>query len=111
MQKNKFINFNKIIYIAIIMALNNLPRSSPNLQNNNDTGQALNPSSSPTFVNQTLTGQLILNTSAQHPIIVNNSGTTSGNDILFQENGTNIIGFGDNVSTSESYIWNYANHD
>jgi hypothetical protein len=77
----------------------------------NFVNQDVRTTPSPTFVGETLTNQLILNTGAFHPIIVNQSSSTSGSDILFQENGTNIVGFGDNVSTGESYVWNYANRD
>jgi hypothetical protein len=52
---------------------------------------------------------ITLTTAAFHPVTVNNSSATSGNDILFQNTGTNIVGFGANQSTSEAYAWVFAN--
>ena len=65
--------------------------------------QDLLTTSSPTFAGLGLT------TAVFHPIVVNNTLSTSGNDILFQNSGTNIVGFGANVTTSEAYAFVYAN--
>jgi hypothetical protein len=57
----------------------------------------------------TLDSQFIVNSSSIDPIIVNNTSSTTGNDILFQNNSTNIVGFGNNQTTNEAYSWVYAN--
>lgn len=67
--------------------------------------------SSPTFVSETLSNQLTMNTGAFHPIIVNQSSNTSGNDILFQKLAANIFGTGTNESTNETYTWTFAARD
>lgn len=54
-------------------------------------------------------GAVALSCAGIHPITVNNTSTTVGNDILFQSNGTNIAGFGANQTTNEAFAWSYAN--
>ncbi len=73
--------------------------------------QAVLTSSSPSFVSETLTSQLTLNTGAFHPIIVNQSGTTTGNDILFQKSGVDIFSVGTDETANETYTWTVAARD
>jgi hypothetical protein len=73
--------------------------------------QDVRTTASPSFVSETISNQLLLNTGAFHPIIVNQSTITSGNDILFKELGIDIFGTGTNVVTNESYTWTYATRD
>jgi hypothetical protein len=81
------------------------------LSSTNPFNQSLNTTDSPTFDSLDLNGQLILNTNFFHPLIINNSTNTTGNDILFEEDGTQICSFGDNIETQTSYCWNYVNRD
>jgi hypothetical protein len=62
-----------------------------------------------TFSTINVTDQILMTTPAAHPIQVNLTSSTSEGDILFLENGVEIFGVGDNVQTSESYVWNFAN--
>jgi len=57
----------------------------------------------------TTTNPLLMNSPTFHPITVNNTSATSGNDILFQNTGVNIAGFGANQATNEVYAWAFAN--
>jgi len=57
----------------------------------------------------TTTNPLLMNSPTFHPITVNNTSATSGNDILFQNSGVNVVGFGVNQATNEAYSWVYAN--
>jgi len=57
----------------------------------------------------TTTNQLLMNSPSFHPITVNNTSATSGNDILFQNSGTNIVSFGANQTTNEAYAFVFAN--
>jgi hypothetical protein len=62
-----------------------------------------------TFSTINVTDQILMTTPAAHPIQVNLTSSTTEGDILFLENGVEIFGVGDNVDTSESYVWNYTN--
>lgn len=76
-----------------------------------NVNQDVRSTSSPAFVSETLSNQLTLNTGAFHPIIINQSSNTSGNDILFQKSAVNIFGIGTNESTTETFTWTFAPRD
>src|ERR1700677_4370172 len=61
------------------------------------------------FTTINVSNQILMTTPAAHPIQIDLTSTTSEGDVAFLENGTLVFGVGDNVSTGESYIWNYAN--
>jgi len=54
-------------------------------------------------------GIVALSCASFHPITVNNTSATSGSDILFQNNGTSVVGFGANQTTNEAYAFVFAN--
>jgi hypothetical protein len=62
-----------------------------------------------TFATINVTNQILMTTPASHPLQINLTSNTSEGDISFYEKGALILGIGDNVEASESYIWNYAN--
>ncbi len=74
-------------------------------------GQDVRTSASPTFVGLGLTGQLTLNTATFHPIIINQSSSTTSNDILFQKTGSDIFAVGTNETTNETYTWGFTARD
>jgi hypothetical protein len=91
------------------LTITSSPLSATNI--NSLLNQDVRTTATPTFAGVSLVNTLLLTTTSFHPITVNNTGMTSGSDILFQSNGTNQSAFGVNESlgTPESYVWNYAN--
>ncbi len=76
-----------------------------------NVNQDVRTTASPSFVNETLSNRLTLSTAAFHPIIVNQSSNTSGNDILFQKTGVDIFAVGTNEATNETYTWTPSARD
>jgi len=59
----------------------------------------------------TVTSQLTVNTGAAHPITVNQSGVTTGNDVMFQKSSVNVFSIGTNETSLETYTWTPAARD
>lgn len=88
---------------------------------NNLIGQAVRSIDSPTFAaitTATITGnvnlalnanQIVATVNQPASMILNNTSTTFSNELRIQNNGTTIIGFGNNNSTNEAFCWTYAN--
>ncbi len=74
-------------------------------------GQDVRSSASPMFVGATLTSQLTLNTATFHPVIINQSSSTTTNDVLFQKAGVDIFAVGTNETSNETYTWGFTARD
>ncbi len=73
-------------------------------------GQDVRTTSGPQFVDMLATG-LTANVSGSSPLVIDQSSSNAGNDLMFQQTSTNIFGVGTNEATTETYTWNYTARD
>ncbi len=74
-------------------------------------GQDVRTGASPAFVSLGLTGRLSMDTGATHPVTINQSSSTTGNDVMFQRSGVNVFSIGTNETSNEIYTWVPAARD